>query len=145
MTQGRHILLVEDNLADAKLAMRILSASKWVKEVRHISDGSKALQFLHKVKDFSNAPTPDLVILDINLPGRSGREILKEIKEDEQLKQIPVVILTSSEAETDISECLHLHANAYMIKSLDLFQFTELLQSFEKFWFDAAKLPVRLR
>ncbi|MBN8554751.1 MAG: response regulator [Deltaproteobacteria bacterium] len=140
---GRHILLVEDNLADAKLAMKILNQSAEIERVHHVTDGDQAMNFLNRVDAFVEAPIPDLIILDLNLPRRGGREILKEIKENPRFQQIPVVILTSSDSESDVMACLRLHANAYVTKALDLFQFVEVLHSLEKFWLVSAKLPMK--
>ncbi len=135
------ILLVEDNPGDARLTREALAQSKVRNNMRHASDGEEALAFLRRQGRFGNAPAPDLILLDLNLPRRDGREVLEEIKSDPQLKHIPVVILTSSQAEEDILRSYRLHANCFITKPVDLEQLTKVVHGIEQFWFTLVKLP----
>ena len=135
------ILLVEDNPGDARLTREGLSNSKVRNQLHVARDGDEALAFLRQEGAFADAPTPDLVLLDLNLPRRDGREVLQEIKQDEALKHIPVVILTSSQAEEDILRTYRLHANCFITKPVDLEQLTKVVQGIEQFWFTLVKLP----
>jgi len=135
------ILLVEDNPGDARLTREGLSNSKVRNQLHVARDGDEALAFLRHEGTFADAPTPDLVLLDLNLPRRDGREVLQEIKQDEALKHIPVVILTSSQAEEDILRTYRLHANCFITKPVDLEQLTKVVQGIEQFWFTLVKLP----
>jgi chemotaxis family two-component system response regulator Rcp1 len=129
------VLLVEDNPGDVRLTVEALKESK----MRHnnmnvVKDGVEALAFLHREGDYADAPRPDLILLDLNLPKKGGHEVLAEIKADEQLKRIPVVVLTASEAEQDITRAYDLHADCYITKSFDLDQFVMVVKSIENFW-----------
>jgi two-component system, chemotaxis family, response regulator Rcp1 len=135
------ILLVEDNPADARLAVEALKESKVRNNLHHVEDGVEAMQFVRRQQEFAEVPRPDLILLDLNLPRKDGREVLAEIKEDPKLKHIPVVVLTASEAERDLIKSYDLHANAYIIKPLDLDRFIEVVRSIEYFWFAIVKLP----
>ena len=136
-----NILLVEDNPGDARLAKEALKEGK-VKNLLHIvTDGMLAMDFLFRRNDYKDAPSPDLIILDLNLPKKDGREVLAEIKADENLKSIPIVILTTSKAEEDILKAYNLHANCYITKPLDLNKFLEVVKSIEDFWLTIVKLP----
>jgi CheY-like chemotaxis protein len=135
------ILLVEDNLGDARLAKEALKDSKLKNNLFHVIDGVEAMKFLMKEGEYSDVPRPDLILLDLNLPRKDGREVLKEIKESDNLKRIPVVILTMSQAEEDIFKSYNLHANCYITKPLDLNQFIKVVQSIEDFWLTIVKLP----
>lgn len=141
VSSTRTILLVEDNAADARLAIKVLKDSCHLPNVYHVSSGTSALRFLNREADFKMVPVPDLIILDLNLPEKSGRETLKAIKSSERFRHIPVVILTSSDSEHDIYESFRNYANAYVTKSVDLYEFVDVLKSFEKFWFHSAKIP----
>jgi CheY-like chemotaxis protein len=136
-----NILLVEDNPGDARLAKEALKEGKVKNELHIVCDGMEATDFLFNRNKFKNAPRPDLIILDLNLPKKDGREVLAEIKEDENLKRIPVVILTISKAEEDILRSYNLHANCYITKPLDLNKFLEVVRSIEDFWLTIVKLP----
>lgn len=136
------ILLVEDNPADIDLTKEALEECKFVNNLHIISDGENALAFLRKEKNFRDKPRPDLILLDLNLPKIDGREILAEIKNDDNLKQIPVVILTTSESIEDITEMYKLHANCYITKPVDINQFIKVVQSIGDFWFSIVKLPL---
>ena len=135
------ILLVEDNPGDARLTREALSQSKVSNNLHHARDGEEAMRFLRREGQFANAPTPDLVLLDLNLPRRDGREVLEDVKRDPLLKHIPIVILTSSEAEEDILRSYRLHANCFITKPVDLEQLTKVVQAIEQFWFTLVKLP----
>ena len=135
------ILLVEDNPGDARLAVEALKDSKINNNLYHVKDGVEALDFLRQRGDYAGVPVPDLILLDLNLPRKDGREVLEEIKEDDELKLVPVVVLTTSEAERDLVRSYDLHANAYVVKPLDLDRFIEVVQAIEDFWFAIVKLP----
>jgi len=135
------ILLVEDNEGDARLAMEAMRDSKIRNKMHHVSDGEEAMAFLHKEGKYTNVSRPDLVLLDLNLPKKDGRQVLAEIKEDDELKRIPVVILTVSSAEEDILKTYNLHANCYITKPIDLSQFMKVVHSIEDFWLTIVKLP----
>jgi two-component system, chemotaxis family, response regulator Rcp1 len=137
------ILIVEDNAGDVRLAREGLTEWKLFNNLHVADDGVKALQFLRREGDYAAAPRPDLIMLDLNLPRKDGREVLKEIKEDEDLKSIPVVILTTSKAEEDTLKSYALHANCYVTKPLATEQFITVVQAIENFWFSIVKLPVR--
>jgi len=136
-----NILLVEDSPGDARLAQEALKDSKLINELFTVSDGMEAMDFLYKRGKYVKAVHPDLILLDLNLPKKDGREVLKEIKLDENLKKIPVVILTISMAEVDILKSYNLHANCYITKPLDLDQFMHVVKSIEEFWLTIVKLP----
>jgi len=136
-----NILLVEDNPGDARLAKEALKEGKVKNQLHIVTDGVEATDFLFKRNDYKDAPRPDLIILDLNLPKKDGREVLAEIKADENLKRIPVVILTISKAEEDILKTYNLHANCYITKPLDLNKFFEVVKSIEDFWLTIVKLP----
>ena len=135
------ILLVEDNPGDSRLAKEALKESKLKNNLYIAEDGVEAMNFLYKTGKYSKMPRPDLVILDLNLPKKDGREVLAEIKNDDNLKRIPVVILTISKAEEDILKTYNLHANCYVTKPLDLDQFMKVVRSIEDFWLTIVKLP----
>ena len=135
------ILMVEDNPADARLAEEALKESKVVNTLWHASDGVEAMEFLRRQGRFSDAPRPDIVLLDLNLPRKDGRQVLAEVKQDPELKRIPVVILTTSEAEQDILSSYNLHANCYVTKPVDLDKFTKIIGVIEDFWLSIVKLP----
>lgn len=136
------ILLVEDNEADIRLTREGIKEAKIKNDLHVVRDGEEALQFLRKKGEYQDVPTPDLVLLDLNLPKKDGRQVLEEIKTDEQLKFIPVVVLTSSQAEKDILESYSLHANCYVTKPMGLNQFVEVIKSIEDFWISIVKLPI---
>jgi two-component system, chemotaxis family, response regulator Rcp1 len=135
------ILLVEDNPGDARLAVEALKESKVRNNLYHVSDGVEAMDFLRRRGEYASAIVPDLVLLDLNLPRKDGREVLEEIKENPELKLIPVVVLTTSDAERDLVMTYGLHANAYVVKPIDLDQFAAVVQGIKDFWFTIVKLP----
>lgn len=135
------ILLVEDNPGDARLAKEALKDAKVRNNLHLVMDGEKAMNFLYKRDEFENVPEPDLILLDLNLPKKDGREILAEVKKDAKLKKIPVVILTTSQAEQDILHSYDLYANCYINKPVDLDQFLHVVKTIENFWLTIVKLP----
>jgi two-component system, chemotaxis family, response regulator Rcp1 len=135
------ILLVEDNPGDVRLAQEALKESKIKNQLFIVEDGVEAMAFLRQQGKYSSVPRPDLIFLDLNLPRKSGREVLTEIKTDENLKRIPVVVLTVSRAEEDIMKCYNNYANCYITKPLDFNQFMEITRSIEEFWLTIVKLP----
>jgi two-component system response regulator len=137
------ILLVEDNAQDVELIEEAFADSKLHLKLHVASDGVEAMKFLRRQDNYAEAPCPDVILLDLNLPRKSGREVLEEIKSDPQLKQIPVVILTSSKNDEDICRAYNLHANCYVTKPVDFDQFIKVVRSIEDFWFTLVKLPCR--
>ena len=135
------ILLVEDNAGDARLALEALKDSKILNNVNVVGDGVEAMAFLHREGKYAKSPRPDMVLLDLNLPKKDGREVLAEIKNEDGLKRIPVVILTTSKAEEDIARSYDLHANCYISKPIDLTQFMKVIKSIEDFWLTVVRLP----
>jgi CheY-like chemotaxis protein len=135
------ILLVEDNPGDVRLAREALKESKVTNNVHVVEDGEAAMEFLRKQNKYQNVPRPDLVLLDLNLPKKDGREVLAEIKADDDLKRIPVVMLTISKAEEDIIRAYDLHVNCYITKPIDLDQFMKVVRTVEDFWLTIVKLP----
>ena len=135
------VLLVEDNPGDARLAVEALKDSKARNDLHHVKDGVEAMAFLRREEPYADAPAPDLILLDLNMPRKDGREVLAEMKDDPQTRHVPVVVLTTSAAERDLVKTYDLHANAYVVKPLDLDQFIEVVQAIENFWFTVVKLP----
>ena len=135
------ILLVEDNPGDVELTREALHDSKVHMRLSVVPDGVEALAFLRREGTYADAPRPDLVLLDLNLPRKDGRGVLAEVKQDPALKHIPIVILTSSQAEQDILRAYELQANCYVTKPVDLDQFITIVRSIEQFWFTVVKLP----
>jgi two-component system, chemotaxis family, response regulator Rcp1 len=138
--QPVEILLVEDNPGDVRLTLEAFKEGKIRNHLSVVGDGVEALTFLHRGGSYANAPRPDLILLDLNLPKKDGREVLAEIKVEEDLKQIPVVVLTTSNAEKDILGTYDLHANCYITKPVDLEQFITVVKFIEDFWFTIIKL-----
>jgi chemotaxis family two-component system response regulator Rcp1 len=139
------ILLVEDNPGDARLTREALALSSIPSTLHDVQDGEQAMAFLRREGRFASAPTPRLVLLDLNLPRRDGREVLEDMKQDPALRHIPVVILTSSEAEEDILRSYRLHANCFITKPVDLEDLARVLEGIERFWFSLVKLPPMVR
>ncbi|HEX8393316.1 MAG TPA: response regulator [Longimicrobium sp.] len=135
------VLLVEDNPGDVRLTREALKEGKVRNNLSVAPDGVEALAYLRRQGRYADAKRPDLILLDLNLPRKDGREVLGEIKADPALRTIPVVILTTSEAERDISGAYALHANCYITKPVDLDQFITVVKSIEDFWFTIVKLP----
>ena len=135
------ILLVEDNPGDARLAREALQDAKVRNALHWVVNGEEAMDFLRKEGKHARVPRPDLILLDLNLPRKDGREVLAEIKADPDLKRIPVVILTVSKDEEDVMKTYNLHANCFIIKPIDLNQFIKVVKSIEDFWLTVVKLP----
>lgn len=135
------ILLVEDNPGDIRLTQEALKDSKIRNNLSVVRDGEEALEFLRRNGSFASVPRPDIILLDLNLPRVDGREVLEVIKRDDDLKRIPVVVLTTSDDEKDILASYNLHANCYITKPVDLNRFVEIVKSIEGFWFQIVKLP----
>lgn len=137
------ILLVEDNPGDVRLTQEVLKEGKVHNQLSVVENGVQALSFLKKENGYKDAPTPDLILLDLNMPKKDGREVLLDIKKDKDLKKIPVVVLTTSQAEEDILKVYDLNANCYVSKPVDLAQFIDVVKSIEDFWLSIVKLPTR--
>ena len=141
--QPKHIeiLLVEDSPADVLIAREALSEAKLLNTIHVAEDGIEAMDFLCKRGKFASAPRPDLILLDLNLPRKNGREVLAEIKTDPNLKSIPVVILTTSNSERDVLEAYDQHANCYIVKPVGFENFVEAVKTIHEFWFSVVTLP----
>jgi len=142
-TRPIEILLVEDNPGDARLTLEAFKEGKVLNNLTVMKDGVEALEYLHRQGSYANSPQPDLILLDLNLRRKDGREVLEVIKADERLKKIPVVVLTTSAAEEDIARAYSRHANCYITKPVDLDQFLRVVHSIESFWLSLVKLPPR--
>ncbi len=136
-----HILLVEDNPGDVRLTKETLRDAKVLVNLDVVGDGVEAMAFLLQKGKYAKAQRPDLILLDLNLPKKDGREVLAEVKEDPSLRRIPIVVLTISNSEEDILKSYNLHANAYVTKPLGLEQFAKITKAIEDFWFTVVKLP----
>lgn len=143
MRSSIDILLVEDSPGDVRLMQEILRKSEVLDSLYVAGDGIEAMAFLRREGQYAEAPRPALILLDLNLPRKNGHEVLAEIKADDELKRIPVVILTVSATEEDILKTYDLHANCYISKPIDLDQFTKVVKSIKDFWLTTAKLPPR--
>ena len=137
------ILLVEDNPADVRLTMETIKDYKVKNRLEVVGNGVDAMDFLRRKGKFADKARPDLILLDLNLPGKDGREVLAEIKGDPDLCRIPVVVLTSSEAEQDIIRAYNLHVNCYITKPVGLVEFVKVVKSIEDFWLTIVKLPIK--
>ena len=135
------ILLVEDNPGDERLTREALKEGKVYNNFHWVKDGVEAMEFLRRQGRYKDAPRPDIVLLDLNLPKKDGREVLQEIKTDEDLKRIPVVVLTTSKAEEDVLRSYELHANCYVTKPVDLDKFIMVVKSIDRFWLTVVTLP----
>jgi CheY-like chemotaxis protein len=135
------ILLVEDNPGDVRLMREALSMNGMSKTLNVVEDGEQALLFLRRNAPFSDAPRPDLIFLDLNLPRKDGREVLAEIKTSNEFRQIPVIILTTSESDTDVKRAYELHANCYVKKPTDLDEYLSVVKACESFWLHVVRLP----
>ena len=135
------ILLAEDSNADAQLIREALEENRFYTHLSHVRDGVEALAYLYRQAPFSDAPTPDLLLLDLNMPRKDGREVLAEIKEDPRLRWLPVVVLTTSAAESDLVDSYMHHANAFLTKPVDFEEFMDLIRRVGDFWLTAVKLP----
>lgn len=135
------ILMVEDSPSDARLTVEALREAKIANHLSHVEDGVEAMRFLRREGAYARAPRPDLIMLDLNLPCKDGREVLCELKHDADLKTIPVVVLTTSQSEQDILRSYELHANCYIVKPVDFTQFMKVVKSIEYFWLTVVTLP----
>ncbi len=135
------ILLVEDNPADVRLTQEALKEEKLYMNLHVVNDGVEAMAFLRQEGSYAKVKQPDLILLDLNLPKKDGREVLEEIKNDKELEMIPVVVLTISKAEEDVVRSYHLHANCYITKPIDLNQFSKVVKTIKDFWLTVVKLP----
>lgn len=140
-SQGIHILLVEDNPGDIRLTKEVLKEGKIRNDLSVVTDGEEALLFLKKEGKYTDARSPDIILLDLNLPKKDGRQVLAEIKTDPVLMLIPVIVLTTSSAEKDILNMYSIHANCYITKPVDFDQFINVVKSIENFWLSIVKLP----
>ena len=143
-TRPTNILLIEDNPGDVRLTQEAFREGALHVKLDVVMDGVEALRYLRQDPTYPNADTPDLILLDLNLPKKDGREVLQEIKSDPQLKRIPVVILTTSNAEQDILKAYNLHVNCYINKPVDFDRFFEIIKRIEEFWLSTAILPTML-
>jgi CheY-like chemotaxis protein len=137
------ILLVEDNPGDATLTVETFEQGHLRNNLHVVEDGVEAMAYLRQEDNFTDAPRPDLILLDLNLPRKDGRQVLQEIKNDDELKTIPVVVLTTSAADEDIHRSYGLHANCYIRKPINLKQFVNVVEGIEQFWFTIVTLPGR--
>lgn len=141
MNRKKNILLVEDSRADARLILEVLKDEKIHVNINVVRDGEAAMDYLRHDGHYQNSTKPDLIILDLNLPKKDGREILAEVKEDPILRLIPVVILTTSQSEDDIMNSYRLQASCYVTKPINFDQFTKIIKSFDSFWLQAVRYP----
>ncbi len=139
------ILLVEDNTGDVELTLESFKAARILNKIHVVNDGAQAVDFMKRRGRYVDAPRPDLVLLDLNLPRMDGREVLAEIKGDPDLCVIPIIVLTSSEAEEDVLKVYQLHANGYVRKPISLDRFMEIVQGIESFWLKVVVLPPKIR
>ncbi len=143
--KGIQVLLVEDNPGDVRLTQEAFKDAKVILELHVARDGVEAMEFLQQQPPFEHSPRPDLILLDLNLPRKDGREVLAEVKSDPSLKTIPVVILTTSASDADVEKSYLLHANCYISKPVDMEGFLNVVQSIDDFWLSVVKLPPRER
>ena len=141
MADGIHILLVEDNPGDVRLTQEALRGARVANDLHVVGDGEEAIEYLRRRGRYVDAPRPDIVLLDLNLPRLDGREVLMDIKSDPDLAKIPIIVLTSSSAERDIQAAYELHANCYISKPVDFTEFIEAVRSLEGFWLRIVRLP----
>jgi chemotaxis family two-component system response regulator Rcp1 len=142
MSRVIEILLVEDNPGDVRLTREALREGKVLNNLNVVTDGQEAVEFLRREGEYGDVPRPDLILLDLNLPKKDGREVLAEIKADESLRRIPIVVLTTSQAEKDVIQTYNLGVNCYITKPVDLDQFIYVVKSIEEFWLTVVTLPL---
>jgi len=135
------ILLVEDNPGDVRLVQEAMRAAKMRNRIHVVEDGVEAMEFLRHQGRFADVPRPDLILLDLNLPKKDGREVLAEVKNDPELKRIPVVVLTTSQVESDVLQAYDLHANCYVVKPVDFSRFMDVVRQIDSFWVSVVTLP----
>ena len=141
LVEAIDVLLIEDNPGDVRLTQEALRDGKMINKLSVVSDGVDALDYLRQKGRYGGAMRPDLILLDLNLPRKDGREVLTEIKADPDLKRIPVVVITSSKSDEDVLRSYNLHANCYITKPVDLAEFIRVVKSIEEFWMGIVKLP----
>ena len=141
MKMDAEVLLVDDNPADIDLTREVLGNCKWHFHVNAVNDGAEAISFLHREGKYADVPSPDLMVLDLNLPRKDGRQVLAELKADRNLAKIPVIIFTTSQASSDITRCYQLGANCYLRKPGNLADFVAIVKSMADFWLGFARLP----
>ncbi len=139
------ILIVDDNRADIRLVQEVLKKGKMMVNLNYVLDGVEAMDYLRKKDKYKDTNRPDLILLDLNMPRKDGREVLEEVKDDDDLKSIPIIVMTISKAEEDILRSYNLHANAYIIKPIELNQFINTVRSIEDFWLTIVKLPSSIK
>lgn len=139
------ILIVDDNRADIRLVQEVLKKGKMIVSLHYVLDGIEAMDYLRKKGKYNGTNRPDLILLDLNMPRKDGREVLEDVKSDNDLKTIPVIVMTISKAEEDILRSYNLHANAYIIKPIELNQFINTVRSIEEFWLTIVKLPENIK
>ena len=144
MHSAIEILLIEDNPADIRLTQEAFREARLHNTVHVVQDGVSAMAFIRQAAPYQQAPRPDLILLDLNLPKKDGREVLREIKADPHTRLIPVVVLTTSDDEEDVLRSYDLHANAYLVKPIDVLRFIKMIQSLESFWLSVVKLPPKV-
>jgi CheY-like chemotaxis protein len=135
------ILLIEDNEGDLELAKEAFERADLKNKIHVATDGQEALDFLYKRNNFEGVPTPHIILLDLNLPRVNGRDVLQQIKQDETLRRIPVIVLTSSQSDKDLLDCYTLQANCYIVKPVDAMKFMDIVQRVQNFWVDIVRLP----
>lgn len=138
------ILLVEDSKADIRLTKEVFASIDLRSQIHVVTDGEAALDFIYKRGDYVDAETPDLVLLDLNIPKLDGRSVLKTVKEDVDLRRIPVIVLTTSENDEDVNAAYNFHANAYVVKPISFKAFSELIERIRRFWIDEVAFPEKL-
>jgi CheY-like chemotaxis protein len=144
MQSAIEILLIEDNPADIRLTQEAFRVARLHNTVHVVQDGVSAMAFIRQAAPYQQAPRPDLILLDLNLPKKDGRDVLREIKADPHTRLIPVVVLTTSDDEEDVLRSYDLHANAYLVKPIDVLRFIKMIQSLESFWLSVVKLPPKV-
>lgn len=144
MSDRIRVLLVEDSTADARLMIEVFKEHQINVDVAVVRDGEQAMNYLYRRGEYSESCVPDLIILDLNMPKKDGREVLAEIKNDNTLNTIPVVVLTTSQSEEDIVKSYKLHASCFVTKPLDLDKFIEIIKSLDRFWFQAVRFPANI-
>lgn len=140
-TEEIHILMAEDNPGDARLTLEAFKEWKLKNKIHVVQDGEEAIDYLYKKSNYMDAQRPDLILLDLNMPKKNGREVLEIIKGDVNLRRIPTVILTTSQAEEDVFKTYDLHANSYIVKPIDIEKFIDVVKSLENYWFSIVKTP----
>jgi two-component system, chemotaxis family, response regulator Rcp1 len=143
-TRPVEILLVEDSPSDAALTIEALKAGKIANKLTHVEDGVEAMDYLKRRGKYTNSVKPDLIMLDLNLPRKDGREVLEELKNDPALRAIPVVVLTTSNSDKDILQAYEFHANCYITKPMEFAHFIEVVKSIEQFWLTVVTLPEKI-